>query len=143
MMDGFAFTGSPVLLPVKYDRVSETFLYENIHFCSAECAKGWLFRDVHNNTDRIQLFTLYCRKVLGLQEAVHVCPDPRFIREYMVDPEKGGITLDRFRERSSTHVLARGSKHVSPSVDEAVYLEEIKCDTDGLDESVYMAQEQK
>jgi hypothetical protein len=137
IMDGFAFTGEPILVPVKYDRECETFIYENNVFCSPECAKGWLFRDVHNNTDRLHLFTLYCRKVLGLHDHIQICPDPRFIREYMVDPEKG-ITIDTFRMRHSTHVLATGSEHVSPSIDKSVYLEEIKSEIDGMDESVFM-----
>jgi hypothetical protein len=136
MTDGFAFTGEPTLVPITYDLERETFLYENNVFCSPECAKGWLFRDVHNNTDRLHLFTLYCKKVLGLHDTIHICPDPRFIRDYMVEPEKG-ITIDTFRTRRSTHVLATGSKHVSPSVDSTVYLEEIKKDADAMDESVY------
>ena len=135
MMDGFPFSGEPTLVPVSYDRDRDTFLYENIVFCSPECGKGWLFRDVHNNTDRLQLFTLYCKKVLGLHAHVSICPDPRFINEYMLDPAKG-ITLETFRTSQSP--LCTGFKHINPSVDPTVYLEEIKTDTDGIDENTYM-----
>ena len=133
-MDGFTFSGEPTLLPTSFNRDQETFVYENSVFCSPSCAKGWLFRDVHINTDRIQLFTIYCRKVLGLCEPIHICPNPQFIREYMLDPEKG-ITIDTFRAANTTCLLATGFKHVSPSVDKTVYLEEIKTDVDGIDDT--------
>ena len=136
IMDGFAFTGEPTLVPTSYDRATDRFVYENNVFCSPSCAKGWLFRDVHNNTDRIQLFTLYCKKVLCIHEQINICPDPRFIREYMYDPEKG-ISIDTFRERRDNHILATVFKHVNPSVDQTIYLEEIKADADGIDENTY------
>ena len=134
IMDGFTFTGEPTLVPTGYDRETDRFVYENNVFCSPSCAKGWIFRDVHNNTDRIQLFTLYCKKVLCIQEQIHICPDPRFIREYMYEPEKG-ISIETFRD--TTHILATGFKHVNPSVDQTIYLEEIKTDVDGIDENEY------
>lgn len=135
-MDGFSFVGEPTLVPVSYDSDLDSFVFENNVFCSPSCAKGWLFRDVHNNTDRLHMFALYCKKILGIQGAVHICPDPRFIREYMIDPSKG-ITIEAFRDRVGTHVLATGFKHVSPSVDQTLYLEEIKAESDGIDESEY------
>jgi hypothetical protein len=136
IMDGFSFAGEPTLVPTSYDRDTDQFVYENNVFCSPSCAKGWLFRDVHNNTDRIQLFTLYCKKVLGIHGQINICPDPRFIREYMYDPEKG-ISIETFRERREKHILATGFKHVNPSVDQTIYLEEIKADADGIDENTY------
>jgi hypothetical protein len=135
-MDGFAFAGEPTLVPTHYDSVQGTFLYENIVFCSPSCAKGWLFRDIHQNSDRLQMFTLYCKKVLGLHGHINICPDPRFIREYMFDPVKG-ISIDTFRTTHKTHVLATGSKSISPAIDQTVYLEEIKSDDVGIDENTY------
>ena len=136
MMDGFAFSGEPTLVPISYDRQKGTFVYENNVFCSPSCGKGWLFRDVHTNTDRIQLFTLYCTKVLGIHGHVNICPDTRFIREYMLEPE-GGISIETFRAANDTCILATGFKHVSPSVDKTIYLEEIKSNVDGIDDNVY------
>jgi len=135
-MDGFAFTGEPTLVPISYDGDRDAFVYENTIFCSPSCAKGWLFRDVHNNTDRMHLFALYCKKVLGIHELINICPDPRFICDYMMDPSKG-ITLETFREQVGVHVLATGFKHMSPSIDQTLYLEEVKAEADGMDESEY------
>ena len=100
-MDGFPFHWKPVLLPKDYDCNSGTFTYENVSFCSPECAKGYLFKDVHTHTDRIHLFSLYCRNILGLKTAVGVCADVASIKDYMVDPESG-ISIEQFRESVTT-----------------------------------------
>jgi hypothetical protein len=134
IMDGFCFDWEPTLVPIEYDREQQKFIYENNVFCSPACAKGWLFRDVHNNTDRLQLFSLYCKKVLNVCGHITMCPDPRFIREYMFDPEKG-ITIATFRAQHQSHILATGFKHVCPSVDQTVYLEEVKDDVGEMDET--------
>lgn len=135
-MDGFVFTGEPTLVPMSYDCESGTFTFENIVFCSPACAKGWLFRDIHNNTDRLHMFTLYCKNILHLQGPTQMCPDPRFIHEYMADPEHG-ITIDTFRN-TTTHVLATGFRHVSPSIDKTVHLEKVEDEMkDGMTENSF------
>ena len=121
-MDGFPFDGEPTLVPVAYDHQTATFTYENLQFCSPACAKGWLFRDPHTNTDRIQLLTLYCTTVLGLVDPVQVCPDPRFLCDYMLEPATG-LTIEQFRTRTTG--LQTGFAHINPVVDQTVYLEPV------------------
>jgi hypothetical protein len=131
--DGFPFSHAPTLLPTKYDQIKKTFVYDNIVFCSPSCVKGWLFRDVHTNSERIQLFSLYCEKVLGLScLKVDICPDHRFIQEYMVEPE-GGITIETFRAVNPTHLLVTGTHTINPTIDKRDSLHLIpKEDEEGL-----------
>jgi hypothetical protein len=118
-MDGFEFDGEPTLVPVHRDRNTNRFTYENVVFCSPSCAKGWIYRDVHVHTDRINLFTLYCLQELGVTENVRVCPDTRFLQVYMKDPGTG-LTIEQFRSANGT--LPTGFKHIDPMVDQTVHL---------------------
>jgi hypothetical protein len=134
--DGYEFTNQPFLAPVSYDQSSDVFTFENIHFCSPSCVKGWLFRDIHRNSARIQLFTLYCKRKLGIDKVVDICPDPRFINEYMIDKSKG-LTIREFRSKNDQYALSVAYPHVNPSIDQSVYLQAVPTDHDELDETAY------
>jgi hypothetical protein len=130
--DGFPFLHAPTLLPTKYDEIKKSFLYDNIVFCSPSCVKGWLFRDVHNNSERIQLFTLYCEKVLKIScGELDICPDHRFIQQYMVDPE-GGIDIETFRAKNPDYTLATASTSINPAIDKRTSLQSVPKEDEGL-----------
>ena len=134
-MDGHTFTGEPTLLPVSYDAVKSTFTYDNIVFCSPSCAKGWIFRDIQTNTDRMGIFTHYCREVLGIKRHVDICPDPRFIREFMATPHEDSLTIEQFRQQG--HLFGTGHAHTSPHIDQSTYLTKVTADTDEIDGALY------
>lgn len=135
-MDGFNFTGAPFLVPVKYDQQTDVYTFENLAFCSPSCAKGWLFRDIHVNSARIQLYTLYCTSRLRLPDTVDICPDPRFIDEYMIDRTKG-LTIQEFRSQNSDYVLSVSRDHINPSIDQSVYMQVVPTENNELDETRY------
>ena len=135
-MDGYEFTGPACLAPVKYDQHTDQFTFENLSFCSLSCAKGWLFRDIHNNSARINLFTLYCTNKLHLKTIVDICPDPRFINEYMIDRAKG-LTIQEFRNQNSKYVLSAAYAHINPAIDQSVYMQVTPTENTELDETEY------
>ena len=137
MMDGHTFLGEPTLLPRSYDAVTSTFTYDNIVFCSPSCAKGWIFRDIQSNTDRISIFTHYCREILGITRHVDICPDPRFLREYMATPQVDSLTIDQFRQPSDGHLFGTRHTHTSPHIDQSTRLTKVTADTDEIDGVLY------
>jgi hypothetical protein len=123
--DGFPFSHGPTLLPTQYDPIKKTFLFDNIVFCSPSCVKGWLYRDVHTHSERIQLFSLYCETGLGISCVdVDICPDHRFIKEYMMEPDNG-ITIETFRAKNVTHLLVNASSTINPVIDKREILQSI------------------
>jgi hypothetical protein len=76
---------------------------------------------------------LYCEKVLGLSSGeVDICPDHRFIQEYMME-EDGGITIEVFRAKNPTHILATASDTINPTIDKRVVLQSVpKEEEEGL-----------
>ena len=113
--DGYPFDGPPVLLPTSYDQRLDKFTFENLCFCSPSCAKGWLFRDAGLHPNRMQLFSLYCHRVLNMEGEVDICPDPRFLRDYMFDPSDG-MTVAQFRSQNPDSTWAVAGEHIDPCV---------------------------
>ena len=109
--DGFSFPGPAIFLPKSHDIVMNIFTYENLVFCSPSCAKGYLFHDARTTTSKIQMFSMYCRNVLGIQDNVEICPDICFIKDYMID-QRMGITIEEFRATNTGNLRLKKSLYV-------------------------------
>jgi hypothetical protein len=137
MSDGFEFSGSPVLLPKRYDSVKNEFIYDNVVFCSPSCLKGWVYRDINIHGDNIQLISLYIHKVLGIDAStVDICPDPQFIDAYMFDKTKG-MSIDTFRSHNEKYIYAMKDKHINPSLNESKEICKVDKSDGFLDKDLY------
>lgn len=97
MLDGFPFEGEPYLVPKSYDKRTQKFEFENVVFCSNECAKGYLVRRFNIHPEQLSLFRMY------VGHSVNVCPDPTFIVDYMYQPDNG-MSIEEFRSNVQKEV---------------------------------------
>lgn len=133
--DGASFEGESIFVPVSCHPTTNEFTFANLHFCSPGCAKGYLFRDAHSTNDRIHLFHIYCRKVLGIDGNIQPSPDPIFLKDYMVDPTLG-LSIEEFRNMSTENVCI-GTKRsgIDPVLDESIQYSHVRLNR-GDDEDV-------
>ena len=102
--DGFAIHGAPVYAPIRMKDTNH-FQMGDIPFCSLSCAKA----SRRESVDTIELFTLYHRRVLGIN-SVPIAPSPLVLSVYNRDGV--GLSIEEFRNSSTIH-RAR-SNNISP-----------------------------